>query len=205
MLSIRSGVDGLQTKCGWCVHLGMACRWHVHNMSWCWWHVHMQMRCEQCLDVICRENHQHKLSRKSFTWSWNKIIQNSCHKFHSHSKIVQVHAKHQDQCRWLADKVWMTCPVGDVLQMNYGQYILVWMTCTHADEMCADDMYTCRWDVCGWHVHMQMRCEQCLDVICRENHQHKLSRKSFTWSWNKIIQNSCHKFHSITNSCHIQR
>ena len=47
---------------------------------------------------------------------------------------------------------------------------------------------------------MQMRCEQCPDLTCRENQQHRLSRKSFTWSWNETIQHSCHKFHSITNS-----
>ena len=29
------------------------------------------------------------------------------------------------------------------------------------------------------HLNMQITCEQYLDATCRENHQHRLSRKSF--------------------------
>ena len=77
----------------------------------CEWHLHMQITCEQCPDVTCRENHQHRLSHKSFTWSWNEITQHSCDKFHSitsscHSrKIAQVHADHQEFCRWCVDDI----------------------------------------------------------------------------------------------------
>ena len=31
--------------------------------------------------------------------------------------------------------------------------------------------------ICGGHVNMQITCEQCPDATCRENHQHRLSRK----------------------------
>ena len=56
--------------------------------------------------------------------------------------------------------------------------------------------------MCGWHVHMQIICEQCPDLTCRENHQHRLSCKSLHDPEMKKIQHSYHKFHSITNSCH---
>ena len=85
----------------------------------CGWHVHMQITCEQCPDATCRENHQHRLCHKSFTWSWNETTQHCCDKFHSitsfcHSrKIVQVHADHEEFCRWRADDIctcrWHTC------------------------------------------------------------------------------------------------
>ena len=102
----------------------------------CWWHVHMQITCEQCPDATCRENHQHRLCRKSFTWSWNETSQHCCDKFHSitsscHSrKIVQVHADHEEFCRWCADDI---C----------------------ACRQCADDIHACRWradniPTCGW-------------------------------------------------------
>ena len=64
-----------------------------------------------CPDATCRENHQHRLCRKSFTWSWNETTQHCCNKFHSitsscHSrKIVQVHTDHEEFCRWCADDV----------------------------------------------------------------------------------------------------
>ena len=55
------------------------------------------------------------------------------------------------------------------------------MTCKQSiDDMSssawpADDM----WTTClgADNIQMQMRCEQCPDAICRENHQYKLSRK----------------------------
>ena len=63
-------------------------------------------------------------------------------------------------------------------------------------------LYTYAQIICGWHLNMQITCEQCLDAICRENHQHRLSCKSFIWSWNETTQHFCDKFYSITNSCH---
>ena len=91
----------------------------------CGWHVHMQITCEQCPDATCRENHQYRLSHKSFTWSWNETTQHSCDKFHSitsscHSrKIVQAHADQEECCRWCVDDmcactddVWTTCACG---------------------------------------------------------------------------------------------
>ena len=42
--------------------------------------------------------------------------------------------------------------------------------------------------ICRWHLDMQITCDQCLDAICRENHQHRLSHKSFIWSWNGTTQ-----------------
>ena len=92
------------------------------------WHLHMQITCEQYSAVTCTENQKHRLSCKSFTWSWNKTIQHSCNKFHSithscHSrKTVQVHADHGDCCRWHVDNV-------------------------HACRWCVDDVCIRRWCV----------------------------------------------------------
>ena len=103
----------------------------------CRWHAHMQITCEQCPDVTCRENHQHRLCRKSFTWSWNETTQHCCDKFHSitsscHSrKIVQVHADHEEFCRWCADDMCLQ------------------MTCR---------WHTCLWTMCGQHTHMWTMC-----------------------------------------------
>ena len=77
----------------------------------CGWHLHMQITCEQCPDATCRETHQHRLSHKSFTWFWNETTQHSCDKFHSIAsscqsrKIVQVHADHEEFCRWHVDDI----------------------------------------------------------------------------------------------------
>ena len=85
----------------------------------------MQMTCEQCPDVTYTENHQHRLSRKSFTWSWNETTQHSCNKFHSitsscHSrKIVQVHADHEECCRQCVDDICACRWCADYMQMTY--------------------------------------------------------------------------------------
>ena len=79
----------------------------------CGWHVHMQITCEQCPDATCRENHQCRLSHKSFIWSWNETTHHSCGKFHSITrscqsrKIVYVHVDHEECCRWCADDMCM--------------------------------------------------------------------------------------------------
>ena len=91
----------------------------------CGWHVHMQITCEQCPDATCRENHQHRLSCKPFTWSWNETTQHSYNQFHSitsscHSrKIVQFHADHAECCRWCAH-LQTTCGwCADDMRMTY--------------------------------------------------------------------------------------
>ena len=109
----------------------------------CGWHVHMQITCEQCPDATCRENHEHRLCHKSFTWSWNETTQHCCDKFHSITsschgrKIVQVHTDHEEFCRWCADDMclqmmcgWCTClqmtyPPADNVQMTFGMTYVI--------------------------------------------------------------------------------
>ena len=114
------------------------CALHAYAQIMCGWHVHMQITCEQCPDATCRENHQHRLCHKSFTWSWNETTQHSCDKFHSitsfcHSrKIVQVHADHEEFCRWCADDICACRWCADDI---------------HACGQCADHIPACEWRV----------------------------------------------------------
>ena len=114
----------------------------------CGWHVHMQITCEQCPDATCRENHQYRLSHKSFIWSWNETTQHSCNKFYSITrscqsrKIVHVHADHEECCRWCVDDmcVCRQCAGADDMCGWHADNVHVWMTCRR--HVCADDMWT---------------------------------------------------------------
>ena len=139
----------------------------------CGWHVHMQITCEQCPDVTCRENHQHRLSHKSFIWSWNETTQHSCDKFHSITsscqsrKIVYVHADHEEFCRWRVDDI---C----------------------ACRWCADDVHTCRWHadnmqtMSGWHM-----------LSASRNLQRSLTLVSSAHCPHVIHTSSAHRLHIV--------
>ena len=149
----------------------------------CGWHVHMQIICEQCPDVTCRKNHQHRLSRKSFTWSWNETTQHSCDKFHSitsscHSRqIVQVHADHEEFCRWCADDIcacrWHADDIhacgwcADDVQMTYVPADNMRMTYMPADNV---QMMS------GWHMSStSQNLQQSLTLVSSAHRLHETS------------------------------
>ena len=135
----------------------------------CGWHVHMQITCEQCPDVTYRENHQHRLCCKSFTWSRNETTQHCCDKFHSITsscqsrKIVQVHA---DPWR--------------VLQMMCGWHMCLQMIC---------GWHTCLRMMCGWCTHLQM--------MCRQHSGLHMSSASWNLQWSLILVSSAHHPHIV--------
>ena len=153
----------------------------------CGWHVHMQITCEQCPDVTCRENHQHRLCCKSFTWSWNETTQHCCDKFHSitsscHSrKIVQVHADHEEFCRWHVDDM-CAC-------RWHADDIHAWGWCTHLQTMCGRCsrwstrlQTTCGW--CsgwhsGWHMSSASQISNEISLLCHPHVVRTSSARDF--------------------------
>ena len=94
-----------------------------------------------------RDNHQYRLSHKSFIWSWNETTQHPCDKFYSITrscqsrKIVQVHADHEECCRWCADDMCVCgqCAGVDDMCRWHADAVGMWMTCGR--HVCADDVH----------------------------------------------------------------
>ena len=111
---------------------------------------------------------------QSFTWSWNETTQHSCKKFHSITrscqsrKIVQVHADHEEFCRWCVDDI-----------------------CCCRQHV--DDVHACR-----WHVDdMQMTCGQHAVNICHPPAEIS-NKVSLSCHLHVVCTSSAHRLHETS-------
>ena len=156
----------------------MTCGWRMSSTNQVsLWYVHVDDICHQPTKSLyemymCRQ-HLNSIDNVRFVYTM-------CGKWIVHDRICKEYS------RWC---------MGDIS-------IVCWKETYQGPLQIMCVLYAYAQIICGWHVNMQITCEQCLDVTCRENHQHTLSRKSFIWSWNETTQHLCDKFYPITNSCH---
>ena len=151
----------------------------------CGWCIHLQMTCGWHVDDVCHQPTKSLYDMYMCGQHLNSIdnmcfVYTMCRKWIIHDRICK------EYLRWCMGNIGIVC-----WKETYEGPL---------QKMCV--LYAYAQIICRWHLNMQITCEQCLDATCRENHQHRLSHKSFIWSWNETTRHLCDKFHSITHSCH---